>query len=111
MYLSRPDNKEMGVTDFFALIGDCQLGNEFFGVLICRSIVPGLFHWYVLGSDDQPLLRGTLKCTQAFETNQECIQFIQEHVAYEIGVDIHHIQPLDEMAQPFSLPTMLASLA
>jgi hypothetical protein len=102
----------MVVTNFIALINDDQAEEPFFGVLLFHSLIPGRFHWYVLGIDDMPLIRGVVECADDPFDVDVCIDDLKEEIAAKIGVTAQQIKLIDSStadSMPFSNPAMSAA--
>jgi len=92
------------VVDFLALMGDEQEQDLFFGVLVVDGVVPGRFHWYVLGLDDAPLVRGTAECEDDPACAETRINSLKQAVANEIGVAPSQIKLVDKDVKSLIIP-------
>ena len=100
------------MTNFIALINDDQAEEPFFGVLLFHSLIPGRFHWYVLGIDDMPLIRGVVDCADDPFDTDICIDDLKEEIASKIGVAAQQIKLIDsKAADSTSFPNAAMSAA
>ncbi|MBN1579756.1 MAG: hypothetical protein JXA89_03570 [Anaerolineae bacterium] len=86
------------MTNFIALINDDQAEEPFFGVLLFHSLIPGRFHWYVLGINDMPLIRGVVDCADDPFGENVCIDDLKQEIASKIGVAAQQIKLIDSSA-------------
>ena len=100
------------MSNFIALINDDQAEEPFFGVLLFHSLIPGRFHWYVLGIDDVPLVRGVVECDDDPFGADVCVDDLKQEIASKIGVDAQQIKLIDSKnadSMPFPNAAMSAA--
>ena len=83
------------MANYAATINDDQAKEPFFGVLLFHSLTPGRFHWYLLGTDDMPLVRGTVDCADDQVDTDVCVEDLKQEIAATIGVTAQQIKLID----------------